>query len=67
MKQGKHMRPTLKVISDELINRIVDEAKRIMAETGMDIRGQGLRDRLLDHGLKTNASGERILFPADIV
>jgi trimethylamine--corrinoid protein Co-methyltransferase len=61
------MRPTLNIISDGLISRIVDEAKRIMAETGMDIRGQGLRERLLDHGLKMDVSGKRILFPADIV
>ena len=61
------MRPTLNIISDELITKIVEEAKRILAETGMDIRGTNLRQRLLDHGLKTDASGERILFPADVV
>jgi trimethylamine--corrinoid protein Co-methyltransferase len=61
------MRPTLNVISDDLITRIVDEAKRIMAETGMDIRGAGLRERLLEHGLKTDANGKRVLFPADVV
>jgi len=55
------MRPSLNIISDELIKKIVDEAKRILAETGMDIRGSSLRQRLLDHGLKTDASGERIL------
>jgi trimethylamine--corrinoid protein Co-methyltransferase len=61
------MRPTLNIISDELITRIVEEAKRILAETGMDIRGANLRQRLFDHGLKTDTSGERILFPADVV
>ncbi|MEJ2129263.1 MAG: trimethylamine methyltransferase family protein [Woeseiaceae bacterium] len=60
------MRPTLNVISDELIGRILDEAKRIMAETGMEIRGEGLRQRLLDHGLKTNEQG-RVLFTPDVV
>ena len=29
----------------------------IMAETGMEIRGEDLRNRLLDHGLKTDANG----------
>jgi trimethylamine--corrinoid protein Co-methyltransferase len=61
------MRPTLNIISDELIVRILDEAKRIMAETGMEIRGENLRARLLDHGLQSDASGDRILFPADLV
>lgn len=61
------MRPTLNVISEDLISRIVDEAKKIMAETGMDIRGQSLRSRLLEYGLKVDASSNRVLFPADIV
>ena len=61
------MRPTLKVLSDELIADILDEAKRIMAETGMEIRGENLRQRMLDYGLKTDESGHRILFAPDIV
>jgi trimethylamine--corrinoid protein Co-methyltransferase len=61
------MRPTLNVLSDELIAKILDEAKRIMAETGMEIRGENLKSRLLDHGLKTDESGKRVLFPADVV
>ena len=61
------MRPTLNVLSDELITKILDEAKRIMAETGMEIRGEKLRQRLIDHGLETDKSGKRILFPADAV
>ncbi len=60
------MRPTLNVISEELIGEILSEAKRIMAETGMEIRGEKLRQRLLDDGLKTDAAG-RVLFPPDVV
>ena len=56
------MRPTLSVLSDELIGEILDEAKRIMSETGMEIRGESMRQRLLDHGLKTDKTGKRILF-----
>lgn len=61
------MRPTLNVLSEELMVRIVAEAKRILAETGMEIRGKALCKRLLDHGLKTDAGGERVFFPADVV
>ena len=61
------MRPTLSVISDDLIKKVLDEAKRIMAETGMEIRGEIMRQRLLDYGLKTDASGKRILFSPDDV
>ena len=45
------MRPTLKVLDDDLIARILDEAKRVLAEVGMEIRGATMRQRLLDHGL----------------
>jgi trimethylamine--corrinoid protein Co-methyltransferase len=61
------MRPTLNVLSDDLIGKILDETKRIMAETGMEIRGENLRQRMLDHGLKTDETGKRILFPADVI
>ena len=61
------MRPTLNVLSDDLIAKILDEAKRIMAETGMEIRGEKMRQRMLDHGLKTDDSGKRIMFAADVI
>ncbi|MDJ0794327.1 MAG: trimethylamine methyltransferase family protein [Woeseiaceae bacterium] len=60
------MRPQLNVLSDKLIGEILAEAKRIMAETGMEIRGEPLRQRLLDHGLKTDDKG-RVLFSEDVV
>lgn len=61
------MRPTLNVLSGELIGRILEEAKRILAETGMDIRGATMRARLIDLGLKTDKNSDRILFPAEVV
>lgn len=61
------MRPTLNVLSDEQTSNILNEAKRLMAEVGMEIRGAEMKRRLLDHGLKTDATGTKILFPADVV
>jgi trimethylamine--corrinoid protein Co-methyltransferase len=61
------MRPTLNVLSDEQIANVLAEARRIMAETGMEIRGAEMKQRLLDHGLKTDDTGKRILFPEDVV
>ncbi len=61
------MRPTLNILTDELIAKVLDEAKRIMAETGMEIRGESMRNRLLDHGIKSDKTGKRILFPANVV
>lgn len=61
------MRPTLNVVSDDLTAKILAEAKRLMAEKGMEIRGPEMKKRLLEHGLKTDKSGKRVLFPADVV
>jgi len=60
------MRPTIQMLEPELIARILGEAKRIMAETGMEIRGAKMRQRLIDAGLPTDPSG-RVLFPAEVV
>jgi trimethylamine--corrinoid protein Co-methyltransferase len=61
------MRPTLNILSKEMIVQILDEAMRIMAETGMEIRGARMRERMLDFGLKMDAGGERFLFPREVV
>jgi len=61
------MRPKLTVLDDDQVRDILNEAKRLMAEVGMEIRGPEMRKRLLDHGLKTDAGGRRILFPAEVV
>ena len=60
------MRPTLKVLDDDLIARILEEAKRVLAEVGMEIRGATMRQRLVDAGLPTTADG-RVLFPREVV
>ena len=61
------MRPKLNVLSNELIIKILNEAKRVLAETGIEVRGPELRALLLDSGLPSDSSGERILFPVDVV
>jgi len=61
------MRPTLNIITPELCARVLAEAGRVLAETGMEMRGAQMRQRLLDHGLKTTPDGVRILFPPDVV
>jgi trimethylamine--corrinoid protein Co-methyltransferase len=61
------MRPTLNILSPDMIAAILVEAKKILAEIGLEIRGAGLRQRLLDHGLKTSQDGQRILFSPEVV
>lgn len=61
------MRPTIQVITPALIERIIDEAKQILAEVGIEVRGAALRARLLAHGLPTDPTGKRICFPPHVV
>ena len=60
------MRPGLNILEPELIGRIVDEAKRVLAEHGFEIRGPEMRRRLIAAGLPQRDDG-RILFPRAIV
>ena len=41
------MRPSLNIVSDQLIGQILDEARRILSEIGIEVRGAALRQRLL--------------------
>jgi trimethylamine---corrinoid protein Co-methyltransferase len=64
------MRPSIQVISNELIVRVLDEAKRILSEIGVEVRGPKMRQRLLELGLATKntvGDAERMLFPPDVV
>jgi trimethylamine--corrinoid protein Co-methyltransferase len=60
------MRPRIQVLDDSLIARILVDAKRILAEIGMEVRGPEMRRRLLEAGLPAAADG-RVLFPPDVV
>ena len=59
-------RPRLEVLAPELIDRIVDEALRVLSTVGMEIRGHEMRRRLIEAGLPTTDDG-RVLFPRDVV
>ncbi|MBV7334692.1 trimethylamine methyltransferase family protein [Chloroflexi bacterium TSY] len=61
------MRPSLNVLSNDLIDKILTEAKCILGEVGIEVRGKKLRERMLDCGLPLDESGQRILFPPDVV
>jgi len=61
------MRPRLEILEPALIESILEEAKRVLEDVGMEVRGPELRRRLLDHGLPTDHGGTRIRFPRHVV
>ncbi|RIK18539.1 MAG: hypothetical protein DCC51_10370 [Anaerolineae bacterium] len=60
------MRPHIQVLDEPLLERIIHEARHILAEVGMEIRGTELRQRLIAAGLPVDAAG-RVLFPPDVI
>jgi len=60
------MRPTLNILDEKLITQILDEARRILLEVGIEVRGKALRQRLVEHGLALDKDG-RIHFPPDVI
>ena len=60
------MRPTLSVADPSLLDRIIDEARSILATVGMEIRGHEMQRRLRAAGLPVTADG-RICFPVDVI
>ncbi len=58
------MQPSLRVLDDDLLVRIVEEAKRILAEIGVEVRGAALRERLLDDRAARRCEGRARALPA---
>lgn len=60
------MRLSLNALDQSLTTRIIDEAKTILAEVGIEVRGRKLKERMLQSGLVADALGKRLLFPKEV-
>ncbi|MEJ2747174.1 MAG: trimethylamine methyltransferase family protein [Anaerolineae bacterium] len=60
------MRPFLHLLTPDQIDHILTEAKRLLHEIGVEVRGPALRQRLLDGGVEWDENG-RFRFPPDVV
>ncbi len=61
------MRPTLRFLDDELIRRIVTEARDILATLGVEIHNSGVLDMLAAHGARVDRSSARAFLNDAIV
>ena len=50
------MRPVLKFLGDELVARIVAEARAVLREVGVEIHNPGVLALLADHGARVDAA-----------
>jgi trimethylamine---corrinoid protein Co-methyltransferase len=60
------MRPRLRFLDDALVSRILDEARDLLATTGIDVHNEQATEMLLAHGATKDARG-RVLVPAPLV
>ena len=61
------MRPTLRFLSDELIERIVSEARDILCQIGVEINNPSVLQLLADHGARVNPEKAHVLLTNNII
>jgi trimethylamine--corrinoid protein Co-methyltransferase len=61
------MRPTVKFLSDELIEKIIAEAKIVLNDLGLEIHNPLVLKMLADQGCRVNPEKERAFIPEPIV
>jgi trimethylamine--corrinoid protein Co-methyltransferase len=61
------MRPKLRFLEDELIDRIVDEARTVLAEIGIEVQDPEAKGLLADHGGLVDAADGRVRITGEMV
>lgn len=61
------MRPTIRILEDDQLELVLGEAHRILAEVGVRVAGEAMRERLFDAGFRVDGATGRVLFPPDRV
>lgn len=61
------MRPKMKLLSDELLKRIVEEATGLLVKKGVNLNHDGLTKQLADNGCRVDASTKRVYFTEEII
>jgi len=61
------MRPVLRFLTDDLADRIIDEARDLLCELGMEIRNPRALQLLGDNGARVDLSAQHARFTADLI
>ena len=61
------MRPLLRFLSDELIEKIVSEGRELICKFGVEIHNKGVLSMLADHGARIDRERNRSYFTQDII
>ncbi len=61
------MRPTLRFLNNELIDSIIDEAREILGEIGVEIHNKRAVELLASHGARVDAAKGRVYIPGALI
>ncbi len=61
------MRPVVKFLSEELVDRIIAEARSILGKLGVEIHNDGVVSMLSDHGARVDAKKNRVFITDKII
>jgi trimethylamine--corrinoid protein Co-methyltransferase len=61
------MRPTLRFLSDELIEQILTEARQVLCTLGVEIHNDSIVSMLSDHGARVEADTKRVFLTDAII
>jgi trimethylamine--corrinoid protein Co-methyltransferase len=61
------MRPTIRFLDDQLLERIVAEARTILCKLGVEIHNPAAESLLADHGAKVDSAARRTFFTDDLI
>jgi len=61
------MRPTLKLLDNNLIERIISEATQVLCTLGVEIHNEGILALLSDHGARVDHKRHHVTFTDDII
>lgn len=61
------MRPTVRFLSDDLMEKIVSEGRNLICKLGVETHNPGVLSMLADHGARVDVSKNRAYFTQDII
>jgi len=61
------VRPTVKFLSDDLLQRIVSEGREVICKLGVEIHNESVLSLLADHGARVEKNSSRVFFTPDII
>ncbi len=61
------MRPVLRFLGDELVEKIVAEAREVLRKVGLEIYNEGIVSMLSDHGAKVDPETKRVFLTGEII